>query len=98
MRSTSGFRWAVLMMTVLLSGIGVFASEIDDYIPEVTDRVARISFVQGDVQIRREDSADWEVAVLNLPIVEGDEIATDANGRVEIQFNTYTHLRIAANS
>jgi hypothetical protein len=86
------------MMMMLLSGIGVFASEIDDYIPEVTDRVARISFVQGDVQIRRDDSPDWEVAVLNLPIVEGDEIATDANGRVEIQFNTYTHLRIAANS
>ena len=97
MHSTSKVRWAVLMI-MLLSGSSVFASEIDDYIPEVTDRVARISFIQGDVQIRRDDSPDWEVAVLNLPIVEGDEIATDGNGRVEIQFNTYTHLRIAENS
>jgi hypothetical protein len=86
------------MVTMLLSGSGVFASEVDDYIPDVTDRVARISFVQGDVQIRREDGTDWEVAVLNLPIVEGDEIATDGNGRLEIQFNSYTHLRIAENS
>ena len=98
MHSTSRVRWAVLLFAVLLSGTSVFASEIDDYIPEVTDRVARISFVQGDVQIRRADSQDWEVAVLNLPIVEGDELATDGNGRFEIQFNSYTHLRVAENS
>jgi hypothetical protein len=84
---------------MLLLGTGASANEmIDDYIPEVTDRVARISYIQGDVQIRRADSADWEVAVLNLPIVEGDEIATDGNGRFEIQFNSYTHLRVAENS
>ncbi|MEO8041338.1 MAG: DUF6600 domain-containing protein [Acidobacteriota bacterium] len=98
MHSTTRVRWAVLLVVMLLSGTAVFASEIDDYVPEVTDRVARISFVQGDVQIRRADSQDWEVAVLNLPIVEGDEIATDGNGRFEIQFNSYTHLRVAENS
>ena len=98
MHSTSKVRWAVLLIMTLLSGTGALASETDDYVPEVTDRVARISFVTGDVQIRRADSQDWEVAVLNLPIVEGDEIATDANGRFEIQFNAYTHLRVAENS
>lgn len=98
MHSTKGVRWAVLLITMLLSGTSVFANVTDDYIPEVTDRVARISFVRGDVQIRRADSQDWEVAVLNLPIVEGDEIATDGNGRFEIQFNSYTHLRVAENS
>ena len=98
MHSTTRVRWAVLLITMLLSGTGVFASVIDDYIPEVTDRVARITYVQGDVQIRRAGSQDWEVAVLNLPIVEGDEIATDGNGRFEIQFNSYTHLRVAENS
>src|SRR5438552_3313922 len=98
MHSTTRVRWAVLMMKMLLSGIGVFASEVDDYIPDVTDRVARISYVYGDAQIRRAGSQDWEVAVLNLPMVEGDEIATDANGRVEIQFDSYSHLRIAENS
>ena len=98
MHSTSRFRWAVLLIMMLLSGSAAFGSEFDDYIPDVTDRVARISFVQGDVQIRRGDSQDWEVAILNLPIVEGDEIATDGNGRLEIQLNSYTHLRIAENS
>lgn len=98
MHSTTRVRWAVLLMTILLSGTGVFAGENDDYIPEVTDRVARISYVHGDVQIRRAGSQDWEIAVLNLPVVEGDEIATDGNGRFEIQFNSYTHLRVAENS
>src|SRR5687767_12664582 len=98
MHSTKRVRWAVLLITVLFSGTGVFASETDDYIPEVTDRVARISFIRGDVQIRRADTQDWEVAVLNLPIVEGDELATDGNGRFEIQFNNHTHLRVAENS
>src|SRR5215211_4581327 len=98
MHSTKRVRWAVLLISMLLSGTAALASEVDDVIPEVTDRVARISFVTGDVQIRRADSQDWEVAVLNLPIVEGDEIATDGNGRVEIQFNSYTHLRAAENT
>ncbi len=98
MHSTKGVRSAVLLLTVLLVGASVFASETDDYIPEVTDRVARISYLHGDVQVRRADSQDWEVAVLNLPIVEGDEIATDGNGRFEIQFNSYTHLRVSENS
>ena len=98
MHSTSRIRLAVLTIMMLLSGGDVFASETDDYIPDVTDRVARISFIQGDVQIRRDETPDWEVAVLNLPVVEGDEIATDGNGRLEIQLNSYTHLRIAENS
>ncbi len=98
MHSTKKIHWTALLIILLFSGTGALASETDDYIPEIKDRVARISFVQGDVQIRRADSQDWEVAVLNLPIVEGDEIATDGNGRFEIQFNSYTHLRVAENS
>ena len=71
---------------------------IADDLPEVTARVARISFIRGDVQIRRLDAQDWEKATLNLPLVEGDEITTSANARIEIQFNTYNHLRLNENS
>ncbi|HSK72154.1 MAG TPA: DUF6600 domain-containing protein [Pyrinomonadaceae bacterium] len=70
----------------------------DDYTPEVTARVARISFLRGDVQIRRPDNQDWERATQNLPLVEGDEIATSKNGRIEIQFDRDTYLRLAENS
>lgn len=70
----------------------------DDYTPDVTARVARISFISGEAQIRRADGQDWEKVTLNLPIVEGDEVATSAGSRVEIQFNTNTHLRLTENS
>ena len=97
MHSTRKVLWAVLLIVPLLIGGRVLAADVDDYVPEVTDRVARISFVSGDVQIRRDGSQDWERAALNLPVVEGDEITTDG-GRFEIQFNSYTFLRVAENS
>ncbi len=74
----------------------VTADEED--IPDVTDRVARISFLQGESSIRRLGAEEWEKTTLNLPIVEGDEITTDGDARVEIQFDKNQHLRIAENS
>lgn len=70
----------------------------DDDVPEVTSRVARISFINGEAKIRRADSKDWEKAALNLPVVEGDEIATDVDSHIEIQFDKHQHLRLAENS
>lgn len=70
----------------------------NDDVPDVTARVARISFIKGDAQIRRADGGDWEKATLNLPIVEGDEITTSGDGRLEIQFDNNQHLRLAENA
>lgn len=70
----------------------------DEDAPEVTARVARISFLRGDAQIRRAEGGDWERATLNLPIVEGDEITTSADARLEIQFDNNQHLRLAENA
>lgn len=98
MHSARKILWAFSLLITLLLGTGVSAFEVDDDIPEVTARVARISFIRGKVQIRRAGSQDWETAVLNLPVVEGDEVTTDPGGRVEIQFNSYTHLRVRENS
>jgi hypothetical protein len=66
----------------------------DDEEPDVKARVARISLIRGDVKIKRIDNDQWEKAGLNLPLVEGDEIATGGDGRVELQFNNYVHLRL----
>ncbi len=83
---------AALFPMLLFTG-SLFAYAVDDAIPEVTDRVARISFIRGDVKIRRSGVDEWEKADLNLPVVEGDEVSTGADSRVEIQFGTRTHLR-----
>ena len=99
MRPTKKILWALFFaMPFLFLNAGNAFAIVDDYTPEVTARVARISFISGDVQIRRADQTVWERAAKNLPIVEGDEIATDDNARVEIQFNSESYLRLSENA
>jgi hypothetical protein len=104
MRSAKKLLWAFsLLMPLLLSATGnVFGvvpdDYTDDYVPDITARVARITYISGDAQIRRADSREWETVVQNLPIVEGDEIATSGNALLEIQLNKDSYLRISQNS
>lgn len=70
----------------------------DDEEPEVKARVARISFLSGEAKIRRSGVEEWEKATLNLPLVEGDELTTDRDTRLEIQFDKNQHLRLAENA
>lgn len=97
MRLTGKILWMFFFLMPLLV-VGVSAYETDDYVPEITAKVSRISYLTGDVKIRRLGSDDWERAVQNLPIVEGDEIATDANALLEIQFDRDNYVRLAQNS
>ena len=90
----SVFAIARAPQTINLPDDGFAATDDDEEKPEVTARVARISFIRGDVQMKRAGSDEWEKGVLNLPLVEGDEIATGSDSRVEIQFNNYAHLRL----
>ncbi len=83
---------------MLFSVEPIFAFEDDDYTPDVTAKVARISFMRGEVQVRRANSQDWEKATQNLPIVEGDQIATGQDSRLEIQFDTRKFIRLNENS
>lgn len=76
--------------------LGSLAADEDE--PELTDRVARISFTTGESKIRRLGSEEWERVTQNLPIVEGDELVTDADARLEIQFSRDQHLRLAENA
>ena len=55
-----------LIFPFLLS-INALGYVVDDEVPDVTGRVARISFLSGDAQVRRNGAADWEVAAQNLP-------------------------------
>jgi hypothetical protein len=88
-----------LVLVLMLATVeGVFAQSDEDQTPDVTDRVARISLIRGGVQVRRSDSQDWESAVVNLPLVEGDEITAGSGARVEIQFDAYTYARINESS
>ena len=65
-----------------------------------------LSLVQGDVRFAREFHKDsledakaaWEIAPLNLPIREGYALATDANGRAEVEFENGAMAFLSANT
>lgn len=72
--------------------------ETADKLDEENARVARISLIRGDVQIKRAGENEWENAVVNLPIVEGDLIAADRGARVEVQIGKDNFFRLADSS
>ncbi|MGE5300056.1 MAG: DUF6600 domain-containing protein [Acidobacteriota bacterium] len=58
----------------------------------------RISLLAGDVQIKTADSGDWGPASMNGPVMEGDQIWVPQGGRVELQLNMGTYIRLDQNS
>jgi hypothetical protein len=58
----------------------------------------RISLVQGQVFIQAMDEREWTEASVNLPIADGDRIVTEQDGRVELQFQNGTYLRVGEES
>ncbi len=56
--------------------------------------VARVSLTNGDVTVRRGDSGDWIQAEVNMPLVEGDSIATGRASRAEVQLDYSNLLRL----
>ncbi|MEO5626992.1 MAG: DUF6600 domain-containing protein [Dokdonella sp.] len=49
------------------------------------DRVARVSFMQGDVSFQPSGDDQWAQASLNRPLSTGDKVYTDSNSRVELE-------------
>ncbi len=57
--------------------------------------VARVSVVQGDVDIQRADSGDSYAAAVNAPLSAGDYVTTHEDAYGEIEFDHGTAIRIA---
>ncbi len=60
-------------------------------------RIVRLSLVEGDVQIARPEDEGWEQAISNLPLRQGDSLAT-FRGRAEIEFESGATARLAENT
>jgi hypothetical protein len=68
--------------------------QFDDTQADAPDRgVARISFMQGNVSMRRGDSGDLVAATVNAPVTIGDRVVT-GDGRAEVQFDSANLLRL----
>ncbi len=86
----------------VLSGVLLLAGSVATALPTPTNdyshvRIVRLSLVEGDVQIHQPGDADWQTALLNMPISHGSILAT-GNGHAEVEFENGTTLWLAGNS
>ena len=77
---------AVLLATVLLLVPGYALASDLGYM--------RISLIEGDVQVKTPEAGDWGPVSLNGPLAEGDQIWVPEGGRVELQLNTGSFIRL----
>jgi Family of unknown function (DUF6600) len=66
--------------------------DVDDSAPVA--RVARLSFVDGDVSFLRAGVTEWAPAVENLPLLAGDQLYTGSGARAEIQLARGNYIRL----
>src|SRR6202790_697495 len=57
--------------------------------------VARISLMKGDVSTQRGDSGGWSAAVVNAPVLAGDQVSTGDKARTELQLDFANTLRLS---
>ncbi len=88
----------LLSILFLLSPLTLAAEDEDEDEYEETARVMRVSLMKGEVSLRRAGSIEWERAQLNLPLVEGDVLATGPDSTVEIQIDARNFIRVAGDS
>ena len=98
----TSLRATALSLALVISGTGL--AQEADYAPEVDppSRVARISYIQGQVSVQAADAGAPEQAALNLPLTISDRLTTDSGSRAEFSVGTaalrvdeYSDLTIA---
>ena len=57
--------------------------------------VARISVVQGDVNVKRGDNGELTAAVINAPLMTQDHLQTSDGSRAEVEIDSADLLRVA---
>ena len=90
--------FAGLLISLSTASVALANNGLDRDEAAVRTRVARISLLSGDVQVRRAGSDEWESASVNLPLVEGDLLATGKDARLEVQIDAYNFVRLDENS
>jgi len=99
MRQLKSLSLLSLFFAVLFIHTPVRAA-VDDDADEYDEhaRVTRVSLLSGEVSLRRAGNVEWERAKLNLPLVEGDTLATGRDSRIEIQVDARNFVRVGEDS
>ena len=65
---------------------------------DAASNVARVSFVQGSVQLLAGQGADFAQAVMNMPVLDGSRLQTGEDGQAEVEFGDGSVARLTPNS
>jgi hypothetical protein len=60
--------------------------------------VARVSFVQGSVQLLAGQGTDFQQAVMNMPVLDGSRLQAGGDGQAEVEFADGSVARLTPNS
>ena len=87
-------RWQVLaiMLLCVVAGLARAQTGTDDS-ADPPSRVARLSYIAGDLGFLPSGAKDWSDANINRPLTSGDKLSTAAGARAELEFGGGT-LRI----
>src|SRR5829696_1055156 len=95
-RLKTSLLFSFFLLTFFFLTIPVRADDDDDQADDydVKARVARVSLISGEVNLRRNGNKDWETARMNYPLVEGDTISTGKGSQLEIQIDSRNFVRL----
>lgn len=89
-------RWTLGALAFALVASFATAQARDEY-GEVSQTVARISFLSGEVSFSRgDDPDDWQPADRNVPMTLGDRVYTGSRSRIELQLQGGDTVRLGA--
>jgi len=93
----SGFGKAILGLALMVAGSALYAQDQGPG-PDPGMQAARLSSVDGQVQISQGNQVLANQAMVNAPLFQGTMISTADDGRAEVQFNDGSVARIPPNS
>jgi FecR protein len=82
----------VLLAAISLAGLGFANAQT------AGPNVARVSYVQGSVQLQGGQGTDFQQAVMNMPVLDGSRLQTGNDGQVEVEFGDGSVARLTPNS
>jgi hypothetical protein len=95
--SRSRTRTLVVTSAVLLGFVFSLQAQ-DESGDDPSHSVARVSVIQGEVNVQRGDSGEVVAAALNAPLQAQDHLQTADGSRAEIQFDSSNMVRLAAST
>lgn len=95
--------FTLLVLAAILLAPVTLAQTADSNTPDLTEseddapieRVARITFIEGDVSFLRAGTDEWTSVAENLPLFTGDQVYTGRGARAEIQLSRGNYIRLS---